>query len=77
MGLAAAYVFERTGNSLWSWTIVHLAINAVGLVNIGNAGMFLAPIGASMGYLFGGEFLCLLLAYPLVRWATVGKRVRL
>lgn len=73
LGLAAATVFERTGNSIWSWMIAHMAINAVGLVNIGNAGLFLAPIGASVGYLFGGEFLCLLLAYPLARWATRGK----
>lgn len=74
LGLAGAYVFEKTGNSIWSWMIVHLAINGVGLVNIGDAGLFRAPIGAPIGYLFGGEFLCLLLTVPLVRWATAGKK---
>src|SRR5579871_121621 len=65
LGLAGAYVFERSGNAIWSWMIVHLAVDSVGLVNIGNAGLFRAPVGTSMRYLFGGEGLCLLLAFPL------------
>lgn len=73
LGLAGAYVFEKTGNALWSWMIVHMAVNAVGLVNIGNAGLFRAPLGAAVGYLFGGELICLLLAYPLTRWLVGTK----
>lgn len=68
LGLAGAYVFEKSGNSVWSWMIVHLAVDSIGLVNIGNTGLFRAPVGASMRYLFGGEALCFLLAFPLARW---------
>ena len=68
LGVAGAYVFERSGNSILPWLIVHLSINLVGSVNIGNAGLFLTPLGAPVGYLFGGEILCLLAAVPVTRW---------
>ena len=68
LGLAGAYVFEKSGKALWSWMIVHLAVDSIGLVNIGNAGLFRAPVGAPMRFLFGGEALCLLLAFPITRW---------
>jgi hypothetical protein len=68
VGLAGAYVFERSGNSILPWMIVHMSINLVGLVNIGDSGMFLTPLGAPIGYLFGGEILCILTTYPIIRW---------
>ncbi|HVZ79198.1 MAG TPA: CPBP family intramembrane glutamic endopeptidase [bacterium] len=70
LGLTGAYVFERSGNSILPWMMAHLAINLVGLVNIGNAGLFLTPLGAPIGYLFGGEILCLLIAVPVTRRLT-------
>ena len=73
LGLAGAYVFEKSGNTIWSWMIVHLAVDAIGLVNIGNTGLFRAPVGSSMRYLFGGEALCILLAFPLAAWFWAGR----
>lgn len=67
-GLAGAYVFEKAGNSILPWMIVHVAVNLVGLVNIGDVGLFLTPLGAPIGYLFGGEILCILTAIPIIRW---------
>lgn len=68
LGLAGTYVFEKAGNSILPWLVVHMAINLVGLVNIGDAGLFLTPLGAPIGYLFGGEILCILVAVPVTRW---------
>jgi membrane protease YdiL (CAAX protease family) len=73
LGLAGAYLFERTGNSIWSWAMVHMAINLVGIVDIGGAGLFLTPLGAPVGYLFGGEIMALFLSFPVARWATAKK----
>jgi membrane protease YdiL (CAAX protease family) len=74
LGIAGAYVFEKSRCSIWSWMIVHLAIDSIGLVNIGNTGLFRAPIGPSMRYLFGGEALCILFAFPLAWWFWRGSK---
>lgn len=68
LGIAGAYVFEKSGNALWSWMIVHLAVDSIGLVNIGNTGLFRAPVGHAMAYYFAGEALCVVLAFPLANW---------
>src|SRR5208282_4991459 len=54
LGIAGAYVFEKSGNMIWTWMIVHVAVDFIGLLNIGNTGFFRAPIGSSMAYMFGG-----------------------
>lgn len=74
LGLAGAYVFEKSGNAVWSWMIVHLAVDSIGLVNIGNTGFFRAPVDSSLRYLFGGEAVCLLLAFPLAAWFGPGPK---
>lgn len=76
LGIAAAWVFEKTGNALWSWGMVHVAIDSIGLLNIGNTGLFRAPVGGSMAYLFGGEALCILLAFPLAHALRVRQGAR-
>lgn len=74
LGLTGAYVFERSGNSILPWMVAHMAINLVGLVNIGDAGLFRTPLGAPIGYLFGGEILCLLIAVPITRRLVPTRR---
>lgn len=68
LGIAGAYVFERSGNVLWSWMVVHVVVDSIGLLNIGNTGLFRAPVGWPMAYVFIGELLTVILAFPLSNW---------
>jgi membrane protease YdiL (CAAX protease family) len=74
LGLAGAYVFERSGNAIWSWMIVHVVIDSIGLLNIGNTGLFRAPVGWPMAYVFIGELLCVILAFPLANGFWPARR---
>jgi membrane protease YdiL (CAAX protease family) len=73
LGLSGAYFFERAGNNIWGWMFVHLAVDSIGLVNIGNFGLFRAPVGGPAAFLFGGMFLCAIITFPLARWLLPGN----
>ena len=67
LAFPSAYLFERGGNRIWGWWLVHFAFNSQMLVNIGGN----AEAGAV--YVSGGLFLSLIITFPLARWILPNK----
>jgi membrane protease YdiL (CAAX protease family) len=61
---ASAYVFERGGNVIWGWMLVHIVDDSTTLISISGYGNM--PSQFPDLYVWAGSFLTVALTFPLV-----------